>query len=958
MTDSKASLGANISESIHTISIPAVYQALETRPQGLSQAEAAERLQRFGRNAIREVKGKPLYLKFLANFTHLMAVLLWAGGIVGFIAQMPQLGIAIWMVNLINGAFSFWQEYRAEKATEALRRLLSPYALVLRDGEEQRILAEELVPGDVMLLAEGDRISADGRLVEEAELRVDQSTLTGESHPVRKMREAVLRTGLSRAELPNLVFAGTSVAAGTGRAVVFATGMESEFGKIAHLTQSVGEELSPLQKEMGRVTKVVAILATSIGLFFFVMSILVASVSLAESFIFAMGMIVAFVPEGMLPTVTLSLAMGVQRMARRHALVKRLSAVETLGSTSVICTDKTGTLTQNEMTVRDLWLSLSPRQQGEHSGRRLTVTGVGYTPEGEILEAGQPLLTPVDDDLRQLLVAAGLCNNARLLPPNSESPRWTVLGDPTEAALRVLAAKGGVDLEAEARRALRLRELPFESRRKRMSTIHQIQHPASNTLNRVAYVKGAPKEMLDLCTRIRLDGQERPLDEELRAQIVAANDDYARNGLRVLAIAARALPRSSALRGGLSEYTAEVVEQDLTFLGLVAMMDPPRPEVAAAVEECHHAGIRIIMITGDYGLTAESIARRIGIIRSAQPHIVTGADLDGMDDAALKAALQEEVIFARVAPENKLRVVAALKEMGHTVAVTGDGVNDAPALKKADIGVAMGITGTDVAKEAADMILTDDNFASIVSAVEEGRAVYNNIRKFAMYVFNSNMAEAVPFIAMLFSQGMIPLPLTVMQVLSIDLGTDMVPAIGLGAEPPEAGAMDRPPRLQREPLLNGSLLVRALLWYGMIESVASMSAYFFFNWLHGWPTMPLAAEGTLYRMATTMTLAGVVATQVGAVFGCRTDRASIFEIGFHSNRLVLVGIVVELALLSLLTYVPFLQGVFNTAPIGLREWAYVFAWTPIIFLADEARKALLRWRERYGRVIEQVPIGR
>lgn len=958
MTDSKASLGANISESIHTISIPAVYQALETRPQGLSQAEAAERLQRFGRNAIREVKGKPLYLKFLANFTHLMAVLLWAGGIVGFIAQMPQLGIAIWMVNLINGAFSFWQEYRAEKATEALRRLLSPYALVLRDGEEQRILAEELVPGDVMLLAEGDRISADGRLVEEAELRVDQSTLTGESHPVRKMREAVLRTGLSRAELPNLVFAGTSVAAGTGRAVVFATGMESEFGKIAHLTQSVGEELSPLQKEMGRVTKVVAILATSIGLFFFVMSILVASVSLAESFIFAMGMIVAFVPEGMLPTVTLSLAMGVQRMARRHALVKRLSAVETLGSTSVICTDKTGTLTQNEMTVRDLWLSLSPRQQGEHSGRRLTVTGVGYTPEGEILEAGQPLLTPVDDDLRQLLVAAGLCNNARLLPPNSESPRWTVLGDPTEAALRVLAAKGGVDLEAEARRALRLRELPFESRRKRMSTIHQIQHPASNTLNRVAYVKGAPKEMLDLCTRIRLDGQERPLDEELRAQIVAANDDYARNGLRVLAIAARALPRSSALRGGLSEYTAEVVEQDLTFLGLVAMMDPPRPEVAAAVEECHHAGIRIIMITGDYGLTAESIARRIGIIRSAQPHIVTGADLDGMDDAALKAALQEEVIFARVAPENKLRVVAALKEMGHTVAVTGDGVNDAPALKKADIGVAMGITGTDVAKEAADMILTDDNFASIVSAVEEGRAVYNNIRKFAMYVFNSNMAEAVPFIAMLFSQGMIPLPLTVMQVLSIDLGTDMVPAIGLGAEPPEAGAMDRPPRSQREPLLNGSLLVRALLWYGMIESVASMSAYFFFNWLHGWPTMPLAAEGTLYRMATTMTLAGVVATQVGAVFGCRTDRASIFEIGFHSNRLVLVGIVVELALLSLLTYVPFLQGVFNTAPIGLREWAYVFAWTPIIFLADEARKALLRWRERYGRVIEQVPIGR
>ena len=945
----KASSAQHPAESIHRLPIPEVYVALGTRPSGLAQAEAQERLQRYGRNAIREIKGKPLWRRFLANFTHLMAILLWVGGIVGFLAQMPQLGIAIWMVNVINGVFSFWQEFKAEKATEALRRLLSPYARVLREGAEQRILAEELVPGDVMLLTEGDRISADGRLVDEAEMRADQSTLTGESHPVRKTNEAVLLNDLAHTELPNLVFAGTSVAAGTGKAVAFATGMETEFGKIAHLTQSLGEDLSPLQKEMGRVTRAVTVLATSIGVFFFILGILVAGVNLTESFIFAMGMIVAFVPEGMLPTVTLSLAMGVQRMAHHNALVKKLSAVETLGCTTVICTDKTGTLTQNEMTVRDLWLG----------GRRLTVTGTGYAPEGQILEGGKPVSNSADGDLRQLLIAAGLCNNARLVPPQAgaESTRWTVLGDPTEAALAVVAPKCGLDLQAEAQESPRLRELPFDSRRKRMSTIHQIPNPRSRIQDRVAYVKGAPNEVLALCTRIRVDGQEQSLGDGLRAQITTANDEYARSGRRVLAMAMRSLPDVAVPGSGISQYTVEAVERDLTFLGLAAMMDPPRPAVAQAVVRCYNAGIRIVMITGDYGLTAESIARRIGILHGGQHRIVTGSDLDGMGDDELKEALRNEVIFARVAPEHKLRVVSALQEMGQIVAVTGDGVNDAPALKKADIGVAMGMAGTDVAKEAADMILTDDNFASIVNAVEEGRAVYNNIRKFAVYVFNSNMAEAVPFIVMLFSRGLIPLPLTVMQVLAIDLGTDMVPAIGLGAEPPEAGLMDLPPRSQKEPLLNARLLAKALLWYGMIESVASMSAYFFFNWLHGWPATPLVSEGVLYAMATTMTLAGVVLTQVGAVFGCRTNRASIFRIGFLTNRLVLVGIAAELTLLSLLIYVPFLQEIFHTGPIGLREWAYVFAWTPVIFLADEARKALLRWLERRRGTSSEVLSG-
>ena len=529
----------DVLQTIPSLTIAEVYTGLETQPQGLSQAEADRRLQQSGRNVIREIKGKPLWLKFLANFTHLMATLLWLGGLIAFAAELPQLAVAIWLVNLINGLFSFWQEYRAEQATAALRKLMPTYARVLRDGLEQRILAEELVPGDVIVLAEGDQISADARLVQEAELRVDQATLTGESHPVRKTSQAVQDPRLARIELPNLIFAGTSVIAGTGRAVVFATGMTSEFGKIARLTQSVGEEASPLQQEMSSVTRTVSLIAVSVGVVFFGLALGLAGMSLAEGFIFSLGMIVAFVPEGLLPTVTLALAMGVQRMARRHALVKRLSAVETLGCTTVICTDKTGTLTQNEMTVCQMWLA----------GQRLTVTGVGYEPQGQIISAtgavvslpnaagGEGSEEPLSpEDLRPLLLAAGLCNNARLLAPNGDSARWNILGDPTEAALQVAARKGGLEPEREAALTPRLRELPFESRRKRMSTIHH------TPTGRLAYVKGAPTEILALCTEVWHQGRACPLTEAWRGEISAANDDFARAGLRVLAIARRALP--------------------------------------------------------------------------------------------------------------------------------------------------------------------------------------------------------------------------------------------------------------------------------------------------------------------------------------------------------------------------------------------------------------------------------
>jgi magnesium-transporting ATPase (P-type) len=939
-------------KTIHTLPISEIYRSLSTSPLGLTQTEAEERFKRFGRNTIREVRRKPLYLKFFANFTHLMAILLWAGGILAFIGHMPQLGWAIWTVIVINAVFSFWQEFKAEKAMEALRRLLPVYVRVLRDGEERRIPAEELVPGDLMLLAEGDRISADGRLVQESELRVDHSTLSGESHPLRKTADVVLREDLGRTALPNLVFAGTSVASGAGKAVVFATGMETEFGKIAHLTLGLKEEISPLQREINNVARVVAALAVGIGTVFFFLSVAVVHRPLDVGFIFAVGMIVAFVPEGLLPTVTLALALAVQRMAKRNALVKRLSAVETLGSCSVICTDKTGTLTQNEMTVRYLWLA----------GRRLAITGVGYAGEGEIFEEGKRVARPATGELRLLLLAAGLCNDSRILPPNATSRSWTVLGDPTEAAMRVAAIKGGLNLETEEQSSPRIRELAFDSKRKRMSTIHKLSsdeqwtnlEPRTSSLEPglVAFVKGAPREMLALCTSIAMNGENRPLSDKVREQIMNANDDYAGNGLRVLAVALRRLP------AGFRDYSPDGVERDLTFLGLMAMMDPPRPEVADAVEKCRRAGIRIIMITGDYGLTAESIARRIGIIGRGRPRIFSGHELDAIDDDALKEALENQVIFARVAPEHKLRVVSALREKGHIVAVTGDGVNDAPALKKADIGVAMGIAGTEVAKEAADMVLTDDNFASIVNAIEEGRAVYANIKKFVTYIFSHNMTEAWPFIVQIMLN--IPLALPVMQVLAIDLGTDIVPALALGTEAPEPGTMDCGPRGPKERLVDRRLLVRALLWLGSLQTALCFTGFFFLYKTFGYHNLlhlprpdllPYTArlsthDGHVYVLSTAIFLAGVITTQIGNAYACRTRLTSVFKIGFFSNRFLLMGILFELLLVSILIYVPPFQRIFELAPLPIHFWAFLFVYPPVMFLAEEGRKAFIRWRTR------------
>ena len=916
--------GDAISAPIESVPVSAAYAVGGTRPGGLSTGEAQIRFLEHGPRVLQSVPPRPFVVRFGAHFTHLMALLLWAGSIAALVAGLGVLSVAIVLVNVINGVFSYWQEHKADKATEALRRLLPVHARVMRDGREVQLSAEELVPGDVILLEEGDRISADARVVEHAELRVDQSTLTGETTPVRKTAEPVPAATGNRADTPNLVFAGTNVSAGRGKAVVTATAMDTEFGRIAGLTQAMTSQPSPLQKELGTLSTVVSIIAVAVGSFLASIALVLGVMDFTEGLVFGLAMVVAFVPEGLLPTVTLSLAMATQRMAERKALVKRLSAVETLGSTTVICTDKTGTLTQNEMTVREAFTL----------GGRFDFDGVGYAPEGAMrVVVPQTRTTPNDAvaaDACLVLVAGSLSGNARLVETEDG---WTVLGDPTEAAVEVAARKAGIDLDAARERAPRIHELPFDSRRKRMSTLHRIDSHG------VLYSKGAPRELVGLCVCARVDGADRPLDDSLRARITEANDDMSRRGLRVLAVTRRELD-------GIVDRSPEQLEARLTFLGLIAMMDPPRPEVADAVNTCHRAGIRTIMITGDYGLTAESIARRVGLVHDADVRIINGDEVSTMSEEDLEEALRGEVVFARSSPDHKLRVVSTLQRQHHVVAVTGDGVNDAPALKKADIGVAMGASGTDVAREAADMILLDDNFASIVYAVEEGRAVYANIRRFTSYIFTSNAPEAVPFTVFALSGGRIPLAIGVMAILAIDLGTDLVPALALGAERPAPGLMDRRPRSRSDHIADRPLLTRAFLLLGAVQSVAVMAVFFGWYWTHGYwgQFLDLPDEGAIYHQAVSMALATVVFTQIGNLFAQRADNSTFRQVGWFTNRLVWAGVASELVIVALIVYVPVMQDIFDTGSIPLPAWLWLVPLIPLVPLADGARKAIRRRR--------------
>jgi calcium-translocating P-type ATPase len=870
-----------------------IFTLLGSGPDGLPAGEAARRLASHGPNRLERVARRSLAMRLLAQFTSLFALLLWAGGALAFLAGLSELGWAVFVVIVVNGLFSFFQEYRAERAIQALQRLLPREVVARRDGAEVRVPVVALVPGDVVILDEGQQVPADGQLLQAAALRVDQSVLTGESHPVFKLpARGNERARVPRLERHELVFAGTAVVAGQGWFVVTATGMTTEIGVIAQLTQSVAETPSPLQREMTRITRLVGGLAVAFGVIFFALGVASGTVSVADGLLFALGVIVANVPEGLLPTLTLALALGVQRLARAGALVKRLSAVEALGATTVICSDKTGTLTLGAMAVRFVGLG----------GRTLAV---------------ETAPAPVPADVRELLEVAVLASQATL-----------ERGDPTEVALvAAAAARAGVDPEGLRRMHPLLAPYPFDSFRKRMTLVRAA--PGGP----LAFVKGAPKEILALCGTVRAGTETRLLTDADRGVVLAEHDRLAADGLRLLGVAVR--PVSDALLTA----PASAIERDLTFLGFVALWDPPRPEVETAVAMCRTAGIRVVMVTGDYGLTAQAIARRIGL---PVTKVVTGEEVERLSPAALRGLAGEPgVLFARTSPSHKLAIVTALRAAGEVVAVTGDGVNDAPALKAADIGVAMGRRGSDVAKEAAEVVLTDDNFASIVAAIREGRATYANMGKFVTYIFASNVPELVPFLAFVFLH--IPLPLTIMQILAVDLGTDLLPALALGAEPPESDVMARPPRAAGARLLNAPRLLRAYAFLGVAEAALAMLAFFWTYWLSGWrPGMPMAAEGALYQRATTMTLVGIVAAQIGNVFACRTDRESVFRVGILGNRLVLVGIAAEVAVLLGLILVPPLRAIFGLVPPTPAEWMLVLAFPAVILLLDESRKLLQR----------------
>ncbi len=821
---------------------------------------------------------------------------------------------------------------------------------MVRDGREAVISAESVVPGDVLVLTEGNQVTADMYLTESHGFYVNQSNFTGESRPVKKHAVAQGHARVTgdapklRTEYPNLLFASTSVVSGSGRGVVLRTGMKSEFGKVAEFTQDLKRDVSPLQKEVERTCKIITLIAVLVGVIFYTAAYFFAHVSMTDSFIFSLGIVVAFVPEGMLPLVTLSLAVATQRMAKRHVVVKKLSSVETLGSTTVICSDKTGTLTQNELTVRKMWVS----------GREVDVTGVGFEPVGKFswTDTGADIPAP-DGVLRQTLMAFAICNNARLDPPAvGGSGRHELVGDPTEGSLKVAAAKAGINLLTDVLSQPRVLEIPFTSDRRRMTTVHEIyddpSNPAHSRKRLFAFVKGSADELLARCDSVQWTANDtRPLDDDLRSEITDAVNAIARRGLRVLAAASKEVTDEdvAAEEGPVQE---EHLERGLVFLGLSGMMDPPRPEVPHAVALCHRAGIRVIMITGDYGITAETIARQIGLHSAdGRLRVITGHDLSTMDDHALKEALVDDCIFARVVPLDKLRVVQTLQSLGEVVAVTGDGVNDAPALKMANIGVAMGITGTDVAKEAADMILQDDNFASIVAAVEEGRGAFANIRKFLTYILTSNVAEAAPFIFYVFSRGRIPLALNAMQVLAVDLGTDMLPALALGCDPPERLVMSQPPRDKNDHLVNNTLLFRVFGPLGLLEAAAAMMSFYFHYWLNGyeWRWIDFPNSPHLLHSAQSAALLGVVWAQIGNLFACRTESSSIFSTSILNNSLIWFGITAELALVAALIYVPFLQTAFGTRSIPFwPHWIMAMTiWAPLILLTDEIRK-LIWWR--------------
>ena len=908
-----------------TASLQLVFRNLRSSVSGLSARESARRLIIDGPNQIIRRGKRRWPSELLAQFTAPLALLLVAAAVLAAVSGSVPLAVAILAVIVLNAVFAFLQERHAEHAVEALAAYLPANARVLRDGEPTDVPAATLVPGDVILIDEGDRISADARLVA-GSVEVDLSTLTGESQPLTRSTGA----GDDDVDLlaaSNMLFSGSACIAGQARAIVTATGMSTQIGRIAALAERVGSQSSPLEVQVKKVAKLIALVSIVVAAAFLPLG-LAAGLSTAAAISFAIGMLVANVPEGLLPTITLALAAGVQTLARRGAVVKRLSAVETLGSTTVICTDKTGTLTQNRMQVTDLWTATGTATCDEHG--RLTWN-----------QPNDPSRRPPSD----LLIATAVrCCTATI----STTDPAQATGDPTEIALLRLADhRNGPDRAdqstAPASGEVRETLFRFDPRLRLMSTIDRNSEHGDMWVS----TKGAPEAVLARCTRVATTSTtDRALTEQDRTELTDAINQYGHRGLRLIAVARRRIQAPAAVPG-----KRELVEAGLCLIGMVAMLDPPRPQAKDAIARAHQAGIRLLVVTGDNGVTATEIARQVGIgTGPAGSATITGAELDAMTDRQLDDLLKAptEIIFARSTPEAKLRIADTLRSLGEVVAMTGDGVNDAPALRAADIGVAMGRSGTEVARQAATMVLTDDNFATIIDAVQEGRRIYDNVRKFILYIFTHAVPEIVPFMLFALSGGAVPLPLTVMQLLAIDLLTDTLPALALSREPAEPGTMSRPPRPTEQGVIGWSLLARAWGFLGVISAALVLGGFFLTLHQGGWhlhtDTGPGAPLHHLYQQATTVAWLGIVTCQIGTAMAARTDRASLRRTGLTSNPLLLGAIAIEVILAAVLVYLPWLHPVFGTAALSPSQLLVVLPFPLIVWGADEIRRAVQRRR--------------
>ncbi|TGC11049.1 cation-translocating P-type ATPase [Methanolobus halotolerans] len=887
--------------------IEEVFADVDSSEKGLTEEQVRERLDKYGMNELKETKKtttKDVFVRQFKNF------IIWVLIAAAFLSLLVEEVINFWVIMVITFIvvmLGFFQEYRAEKAMESLQKIVQPETTVVREGKPRNIKTKEIVPGDILVLESGDKISGDAVVFESVALRVDESALTGESHPVGKGKS-------------EKIFAGTQVVHGKCRAVVVNTGMDTKLGQIAGLIQVKSED-TPLQKKIANLSRSLAILALVASLFTLVLG-LVEGAPLEEMLLIAIALAVGAVPEGLPLTMTLTLAFGMRQMAHHKAIIRKMLAVETLGSTDIICTDKTGTLTRNEMTVEKIFVNENI----------IEVTGSGYAPKGEFLKDEQQFDVKQDPTVERLLQAIALCNNSSLEKRGDE---WDVVGDPTEIALTVAAAKADFwkdDLEDSQPRT---EEVTFTSERKQMTTVHEREGSL------ISFTKGAPETVLDGCDRMEISGESVSLNDEKRKHIMDKNMEFASSAYRVLGIAYREDPDMSS---------EDAIEQNMVFLGLVAMIDPPREEVKEAVSTSHKAGIKVVMITGDNQETAKAIGASIGLFdhraecgipahvnvadeekvrRIMEDCAVTGQELDELDDEEFEVLADHINIYARTMPEQKLRIVKTLQKNGHIVAMTGDGVNDAPALKKADIGIAMGIKGTDVSKESSVMVLQDDNFATIVEAVKRGRAIYDNIEKFTTYLISRNFTEVILILLGITLLGFELIPLLALQILFINMFSEIMPSIGLGLDPPEKGVMDRAPRDPKESILNRRNLVM------MVSNAVVMASAAFLVFISSNP-----AENT--QLARTLTFATVVSMILFVPFAFRSLEKSIFSRGFFTNRVMLGGVVVSFLLTLSAMYIPFLSEVFELVPLSLQQWLLPLGVAFCTMLAIEGVKAVTR----------------